>query len=146
MKCPHCLVFFHDNWTSWSAGGDLTHSDRNGKFRFESTVCPACDQLIFRLNRYYLSGLHRTGIIVYPKATARPVPDEVTKEFADDFSEACLVIADSEKASAALSRRCLQNLLREKAQTKAKDLAAQIQEVLDSGQLPSHLKGGDRWG
>ena len=59
--------------------------------------------------------------------------------FAKDFTEACLVICDSEKASAALSRRCLQNLLREKAETKAKDLAAQIQEVLDSGRLPSHL-------
>ena len=55
------------------------------------------------------------------------------------FREACLVIGDSEKASAALSRRCLQNLLREKAETKAKDLAPQIQEVLDSGKLPSHL-------
>ena len=51
----------------------------------------------------------------------------------------CLVFGDSEKASAALSRRCLQNLLREKAKTKAKDLAVQIQEVLDSGKLPSHL-------
>ena len=77
--------------------------------------------------------------IVYPKGTARPVPVEVEKEFANDFREACLVIGDSEKASAALSRRCLQNLLREKAKTKAKDLAAQIQEVRDSGKLPSHL-------
>ena len=49
------------------------------------------------------------------------------------------MINDSEKASAALSRRCLQNLLREKAGTQAKDLAKQIQEVLDSGKLPSHL-------
>ena len=49
------------------------------------------------------------------------------------------MITDSEKASAALSRRCLQHLLREKAGTKAKDLADQIEEVLDSGELPSRL-------
>ena len=50
-----------------------------------------------------------------------------------------MVIGDSEKASAALSRRCLQNILREKAETKAKDLVDQIQEIIDSGKLPSHL-------
>jgi|SRR5690242_16813913 hypothetical protein len=49
------------------------------------------------------------------------------------------VLADSPKASAALSRRCLQTLLREEAKTKAKDLVEQIQEVLDSGKLPSYL-------
>ena len=65
-------------------------------------------------------------ITAYPKGTARPVPVEVEDEFANDFREACLVIGDSEKASAALSRRCLQNLLHEKAKTKAKGLAPQI--------------------
>jgi Domain of unknown function (DUF4145) len=49
------------------------------------------------------------------------------------------VLADSEKASAALSRRCLQHLLREKAGVKKGDLATEIQMVLDSKQLPSHL-------
>ena len=79
-------------------------------------------------------------IIFYPRSTARPVPSDVDEEFAGDFCEACLVIGDSEKASAALSRRCLQNLLREKAGTQAKYLADQIQEVIDSGELPSALE------
>ena len=48
-------------------------------------------------------------------------------------------MADSEKASAALSRRCLQYLLREKAGIKKDDLAKEIQQVLDSKQLPTHL-------
>jgi Domain of unknown function (DUF4145) len=56
-----------------------------------------------------------------------------------DYSEACLVLPDSEKASAALSRRCLQHVLREKAGIKRGDLASEIQQVLDSRQLPSHL-------
>jgi hypothetical protein len=50
-----------------------------------------------------------------------------------------LVLPDSEKASAALSRRCLQHLLREKAGIKPGNLANEIQQVLDSKQLPSHL-------
>lgn len=60
-------------------------------------------------------------------------------EFTADYKEACLVLADSPKASAALSRRCLQHLLREKAKVKPSDLANEIQEVLDSHVLPSDV-------
>jgi hypothetical protein len=48
------------------------------------------------------------------------LPSEVPPEFANDYKEACLIIANSPKASAALSRRCLQNILREKAGTTKK--------------------------
>lgn len=76
--------------------------------------------------------------MVYPKAIARsPLPVEVPDEFGDDYREASLVLADSPKASAALSRRCLQHVLREAAKTKRKDLADQIDEVMPS--LPSYL-------
>ncbi len=78
--------------------------------------------------------------MVWPRAVARkPVPIGVPKAVADDFIEACTVLPDSRKASAALSRRCLQNLLIEKAKVKKKDLYDQIQEVLDSKELPSRL-------
>ncbi len=77
---------------------------------------------------------------IRPKATNRsPVPPEVTEEFASDYKEACQVFADSPKASAALSRRALQHILREKAGIKKGDLADEIQRTIDSGKLPSHL-------
>lgn len=56
-----------------------------------------------------------------------------------DYREAASVLADSPKASAALSRRCLQHVLREKAGVKPQDLAKEIDEVIASGKLPSHL-------
>ena len=68
-----------------------------------------------------------------------PVPLEVPKDFAEDYKEACLVLADSPKASAALSRRCLQHLLRAEAKVKNQDLAKEIQELIDRGTLPSHV-------
>ena len=143
MECPHCLVSFHDSWSDlgFRVGGGFTLNiaDSRAEFSFASTVCPDCNQLIFKLYRKSLSDNTIKVTVVYPKATVRLVPPEVDEEFANDFTEACLVIGDSEKASAALSRRCLQNILREKAETKAKDLVDQIQEILDSGKLPSHL-------
>jgi hypothetical protein len=53
--------------------------------------------------------------------------------------EACLVLSDSPKAAAALARRCLQNVLRDVAKVKPGNLADEIQQILDSGKLPSHL-------
>jgi hypothetical protein len=48
-------------------------------------------------------------------------------------------ITDSAKASAALSRRCLQHILREVEKVKYSDLNSEIQEVLNRGKLPSHI-------
>jgi hypothetical protein len=67
------------------------------------------------------------------------VPYEVNENIAKDYIEAGLVLNDSPKASAALSRRCLQNLLLDKAGVAKGDLSKQIQTVIDSGKLPSHL-------
>jgi hypothetical protein len=78
--------------------------------------------------------------MIHPKGSSRPpVPIEVPLEIGDDYREACLVLGDSPKASAALSRRCVQHLLRSVANIKAGDLASEIQQVLDSGKLPTHL-------
>ena len=145
MICPHCLVSFHDDWTAWSyvskGGRSHQYNDSMGIFGIRTTECPECKQLICNVDRTLRADLKkRTTITAYPKATARPVAPEVDATFANDFREACLVIVDSEKASAALSRRCLQNLLIEKAGTReTRNLAGQIQEVLDLNTLPSHL-------
>jgi len=50
-----------------------------------------------------------------------------------------LVLRISPKASAALSRRCLQNLLHNAADVKPGNLSKEIEEVIDSGKLPSHI-------
>jgi hypothetical protein len=65
---------------------------------------------------------------------------DVPEQFAVDYKEACLVLADSPKASAALGRRCLQNILREAAEVKPSDLSKEIDEVIASKGLPSHLR------
>jgi hypothetical protein len=77
---------------------------------------------------------------LYPRSTGRPpVSADVEKQYAADYSQACLVLADSPKASAALSRRCLQHLLWEKGGFKGKDLATEIQMAIDSKTLPSYI-------
>jgi len=78
--------------------------------------------------------------MAFPRSVSRPIPQEVPPPYREDFSEACQVLADSPKASAALSRRCLQAILKDQAGAKKKDLADQIDEVTASRQLPSYIE------
>src|SRR6266571_2015589 len=152
MKCPHCLVTVHGSFSHTFVGSDV-----DGDWAVVSMVCPACKRLVLLLARgtaVYNGRSHTPATfdhlgaitesrLVRPKGASRPpAPAEVTAgapSVAADYAEACLVLADSPKASAALSRRALQQLLRDKAGTTQRDLAPAIQEVLDSKQLPSHL-------
>ena len=67
--------------------------------------------------------------LVHPVSASRFVSPDVPKEIKQDFMEASDVLPISEKASAARSRRCLQNLLNDR-KIKGKDLCAQIEEAL----------------
>lgn len=100
--------------------------------------CPSCGKFIFSLQCSA-----RPPLQVWPKGSSRPAPPkEVPRAFAADYQEAYLVLPDSAKASAALSRRCLQNILREVAKVKPSDLWKEIQEVLDGKTLPSYVADG----
>ena len=67
------------------------------------------------------------------------MPVEVPDAFSNDYKEACLVLPDSPQASAALSRRCLQHIIREKAGIKKGNLRAEIEALEQSRTIPSAL-------
>lgn len=95
------------------------------------------DRGIAQPHRWEHPTVHATGSAKsdFQSAIVAALP----KQYADDYDQACLVLNDSAKASAALSRRCLQYLLREKAGVKHSTLDSEIQQILDSKALPSHL-------
>lgn len=134
MKCPHCLVVIHVAWSNYEFGSD-------GEYRWILfwAKCPNCQRFITKLWRQAKNG----GIeefVVYPKGAARsPLHTSIPDPYAQDYKESCLVTNDSAKASAALSRRCLQTLLRNVANVKPQDLSKEIDEVLKSGKLPTQL-------
>lgn len=100
--------------------------------------CPVCHECIVLLKRVTPS--HQVvSFMAYPSSSSRPIPPQVVDPYRQDFSEACKVLACSPKASAALSRRCLQTILRDKAGTKSKDLTDQIEEVINATRVPAHI-------
>ena len=146
LTCPHCLVAFKGEWDV----ANLDH-DVDGYWTVQKTQCPSCDRFVIRLLQFevtkgfeslteLLPMVLKAERTIWPKATARaPIPATLPRALAEDNAEACNVPADSAKASAALSRRCLQNLLIEKAGVTKKDLFDQIQEALDKRDLPTPL-------
>jgi hypothetical protein len=138
------LVEFHDMQTWWSVA---IGPDSDACWLLARRTCPACGRFVIYLENVQPNlapgsvggrlNFASKILMVWPKGVSRaPVPKEVPPAIAEDYKEACLVLSDSPKASAALSRRCLQNLLRQAAGVKSGELSNEIQQVLDGGKLP----------
>jgi hypothetical protein len=64
-----------------------------------------------------------------PESEAKPFPDYIPKQLRNDYSEACLIKNKSPKASATLSRRCLQGMIRDFWGIKKGRLIDEIEEL-----------------
>jgi len=138
-KCPHCRN---------SVRFESSRTDRSGAFQhitLENGICeedeepfvtyskvnisrcPECNKLVISLD----------DNLVYPLISPKdPCPLEVPPFIREDYDEACLVSIYSKKASAALARRCLQNIFSDQGINK-KTLSLQIDEAINM--LPVYL-------
>jgi hypothetical protein len=106
-------------------------------------ACPDCNKAIIKVRRSPIPGGDITEYLAYPEnISPRPIANEVPDPYRQDFGEAVAVFPLSPKASAALSRRNLQAVLRNCAAVKAGDLYNEIEEVIKSGRVPSHISEG----
>jgi len=119
---------------AWRAG-----QDAYGVQVAQAMNCPECQRVITQLELIDPSGERRRQI-VWPRTTNRPpCPPEVPDPFRSDYTQSALVLQDSPKASAALSRRCLQHILRDIAKVKATTLEKEINEVIARNTLPTAI-------
>lgn len=152
-RCPHCLTGVRFEYASVESGSDCTtkagaifidapsqHGKAAEKLVLTAAACPQCGRLVLavgtRERRPMGLETWQTSV-VWPFQTARPVPEEVPQHIATDYREAALVLNLSPKASAALSRRCLQAVLREAGNAHQRNLSNQIDTVMPN--LPSHI-------
>ena len=122
MRCPHCITGFHEDWSITQVGRDMlpfmhhsvTSSTSRWSWYFRTTVCSECKDGIIEIaaGTFDKKTLHQKWRMVYPIGASRgPISPEIPAEIKNDYIEACNVLPISPKASAALSRRCLQNIL-----------------------------------
>lgn len=139
MQCPHCNTAFHEAWTEYTLMGKNAETSQ---WDIEYLNCPECHRLVARLKGWQEVDNTRAvdrQILIHPKSAIRPIPTEVTEPFRKDFEEACAVSELSPKASAALSRRLLQLIIRDKAEIKARSLEKEIEALVASNTLPIDL-------
>jgi hypothetical protein len=137
MRCPHCLIHFHENWSRRSFDRENTavfSRDQQGVpkyWNYRSAVCPGCHDVTIEVTRFSNADNRiEPWRQIYPIGANRgPVPPEVPDRIAGDYLEACNVLPISPKASAALSRRCLQTILQDNGYV-AKDLSKEIDLLL----------------
>lgn len=123
MLCPYCQHHF--------VISDQNHDDVHGKlfkrdgsktvktFRLLHTVCPNpdCQKSILAINLSYLDDYGRRKEILtrklMPDSISKTYPDYIPLQLREDYEEACKIVDLSPKASATLSRRCLQGIIRD---------------------------------
>ncbi|MEM3874091.1 MAG: DUF4145 domain-containing protein [Candidatus Bathyarchaeia archaeon] len=135
-KCPHCQFVVRFDKAKEIMHGHYAQptylitasEDEQETISVYSSQCPNCKRpiVVAIVKAGQEPPVYR---LVHPFNVARTVPPEVPKEIREDFLEAAAVLPISEKASATLSRRCLENLLKDRGY-EGKDLNELIEKAL----------------
>ncbi|MEI7836427.1 MAG: DUF4145 domain-containing protein [Planctomycetota bacterium] len=125
----------------YSDFGDLAGSEGPHMVACAYIVCPneECKQAALQVSltdrkwdgrEFSPTKLLRTWRLL-PESSAKAFPNYIPKAIMDDYNEACLIVDKSPKASATLSRRCLQGMIRDFWEVKPARLVEEIKAIED---------------
>ncbi|CAI3926912.1 unnamed protein product [Commensalibacter communis] len=111
------------------------HQDQlNLKTAFIVCLNPECREYIFMFSLSLHNSsdfIHKWDSLPEGLNTAKIFPDYIPKAILEDYKEACLIKDKSPKASATLSRRCLQGIIRDFWKVKPDTLYKEINQIKD---------------
>lgn len=155
MKCPHCGVAIHEDFSdtvirhpgNYSAKGESRETGEEYYLNCRTTTCPECAEIIAYLQR--TASIRVIGqrlpdniieeFLVWPRNQYRHISENTPDIYAKDYREAAAVISISPAASAALSRRCLQNIIHNEAKIVKRNLKEEIEELTSKPGFPADL-------
>lgn len=140
ITCPYCnhkVLIGDSNYDSDTFFFNMENKDGELALKNEIVVCPnpTCKEYIITAELYrarYQQISNRIPIRTWrlkPESSAKPLPDYIPKAIINDYEEACLIQNLSPKASATLSRRCLQGMIRDFWKETNGTLATQIKNI-----------------
>jgi len=147
-RCPHCnhnAVISYDNFSNDESKLKIENADGIKQLTVEWIICPNEDckkltlevflsNLIYNPNapiiKYEKSDFIKSWKLI-PQSNAKVYPDYIPKGIKDDYKEACSIKEFSPKASATLSRRCIQGMIRDFFRVKEKSLYDEIEAIKD---------------
>ena len=153
VKCSHCQTAF--NLENADSSGVRLGQDAEFFWLLSWVQCPTCERFVIILisepPKDEGSSTQDDGIapepdyersrtlMVHPLGATRPLSRDVPAAYADRFQRAVRVLPLAADASAALSRRLLQDLIRDKAGITKRTLNDEIEALLESNVLRSEL-------
>lgn len=152
MICPHCATSVRFEWDY--AGPLKIVDDKKGYFLIYDT-CPNCSDSVVYYSLCSMISVQgysprmatdkegnfaiESEVLIYPIRAKFSEIDNIPSNYIEDYEEALKVVSISPKASAALSRRLLQMILREEYKIKKRTLSEEIQTFINLDGVPSHL-------
>ncbi|ASS48715.1 MAG: hypothetical protein A3D31_06800 [Candidatus Fluviicola riflensis] len=143
-KCPYCnhdTTINDSNFRSNLSRLQIENKDGYRELHIEWIVCPnqecnkhALTAFLFELE--WIPNIWNQGEFIkqwnlIPQSNARVFPDYIPEAIRFDYEEACIIKDLSPKASATLSRRCLQGMIRDFYGVKEKNLFLEIDAIKD---------------
>lgn len=152
-QCPYCQSFATLQGADRTMQSVYLHGPSQNEPGHElvviSTRCPnpKCRQVSIQAHLFELArkgnDAVRAGVIerwsLLPRSSEKPQPDYIPAPIRQDYSEACQIRDLSPKASATLSRRCLQGMIRDFCRISRKRLVDEIEalrQAVNDGRAP----------
>lgn len=133
--CGHTVAKSYSTYYETCVGfhnSDITLQGRSNykqKVILKFHACPICNNT--NISATNICDSHSTFISIYPASLAKQFPDYVPVPIRQDYEEAYAIKDLSPKASATLSRRCLQGMIRDFWNINKKNLYEEISELKD---------------
>lgn len=131
--CKHTFPLIRDTYRCYESS--FTDSDSSNwnitpqnAILVKFYLCPHCKIVSIAVDGKS-SNFENIHIPIYPTSLARQFPEYIPKAIRDDYEEAYSIVNLSPKASATLSRRCLQGMIRDFWNIKQNNLAKAINEL-----------------
>lgn len=135
MTCPFCNATVLSNtiqrYFSYHGTSEEPSLNDACELLVSGTFCPNCRRTIFTAKYTGLKMPKNTIIPIYPLSPARQFPDYIPESIRQDYEEAYSILSLSPKASATLSRRCLQGMIRDFWKISARTLFEEITALKD---------------
>jgi hypothetical protein len=127
-KCPFCG---HHSVIEWEKQAETFKSSFNFNNKYNEQIIltkviacpnPDCREYSISVSLHNAKWNKQSGWVtenakhiwqLIPESIAKPFPGYIPEPLIRDYNEACLIMTKSPKASATLSRRCLQGMIRD---------------------------------
>lgn len=134
FTCPYCQkevaisdASYSEHWISRDTINIKSSPPRPGQMVISHYTCPSCHKIMITATVDHGDVLNTVNI--EPLSLAKQFPSYVPETIRQDYEEACSIVNLSPKASATLSRRCLQGMIRDFFQLSRNTLYEEIDAI-----------------